>query len=236
MKTTMITVRQKRKIANLIVGLIAINVMYVLSCGKLSSQASLHHYAMLKNDLTVNCDLPVSITSNPTLSIGVLEPLEGVAVSDQSLIVDTAIPATTGASFASLDLAEIGFEVLDETSSILILDHAVHNLSPSPKVSLISMGCKRNGGKHRVNCWKPLRADNATTQPETANVKARKIVGLGNQQPSLGYILGRFNDYRRGLVPLITGFSARPEREDIVYTAPRGVGSSSSSPILTGLV
>ena len=35
-----------------------------------------------------------------------------------------------------------------------------------------------------VNCWKPLRAENATTKLETAIVNAGKVFGLGNQQPS----------------------------------------------------
>jgi hypothetical protein len=38
----------------------------------------------------------------------------------------------------------------------------------------------------------------------------------GNPEPSQGYTLGRCNDYRRGLVLLITGQSARPERDEIV--------------------
>ena len=35
-----------------------------------------------------------------------------------------------------------------------------------------------------VNCWKPLRAENATTKLETAIVNAGKVFGLGNQHPS----------------------------------------------------
>lgn len=35
-----------------------------------------------------------------------------------------------------------------------------------------------------VNCWKPLRAESATTKLETAVVNARKVFGLGDQQPS----------------------------------------------------
>ena len=40
------------------------------------------------------------------------------------------------------------------------------------------------GSNNAVNCWNPLRAVDATTQPETANVTARKEHGLGNQQAS----------------------------------------------------
>jgi len=35
-----------------------------------------------------------------------------------------------------------------------------------------------------VNCWKPLRAMNTTTQMETSNVTVQKVHGLGNQPPS----------------------------------------------------
>lgn len=45
----------------------------------------------------------------------------------------------------------------------------------------------------------------------------------GNLQRSLGYISGTFIDYRRGTVLLITGFSVRPERDEIV-SAPRNRG------------
>ena len=38
----------------------------------------------------------------------------------------------------------------------------------------------------------------------------------GNPEPSHRYTDGRCRDYRRGLVPLMTGKSARPEREEIV--------------------
>jgi hypothetical protein len=42
-----------------------------------------------------------------------------------------------------------------------------------------------------VNCWKPK----------------------GDQQPSLEYTLERFNDYLRGKVPLITGFSSKRRKQ-----------------------
>lgn len=52
----------------------------------------------------------------------------------------------------------------------------------------------------------------------------------GNQQPSRGYTHGRFRDYRRGQVLLITGFSARVSlhtRHDIVRTLEKPRGHSS---------
>lgn len=39
---------------------------------------------------------------------------------------------------------------------------------------------------------------------------------VGNPEPSRRYTGGRCRDYRRGGAPLITGTSARPEREEIV--------------------
>lgn len=39
--------------------------------------------------------------------------------------------------------------------------------------------------KNRVNCWKPLRAHNTTTESVMINVTVGKGMGLGNQQPSL---------------------------------------------------
>ena len=44
----------------------------------------------------------------------------------------------------------------------------------------------------------------------------------GNPEPSQGYTLGRCNDYRRGIVLLITGQSAHPEREEIVCASSNG--------------
>lgn len=39
-----------------------------------------------------------------------------------------------------------------------------------------------------MNCWKPLRDKDTTTQMETSNVTVQKILGLGNQQPSTGWV------------------------------------------------
>ncbi len=45
-----------------------------------------------------------------------------------------------------------------------------------------------------VNCWNTLRANNPTTRPVMVSVTGQKVIGLGDQQPSLLGTGGRFNE------------------------------------------
>jgi hypothetical protein len=46
----------------------------------------------------------------------------------------------------------------------------------------------------------------------------RKNLMRDNPEPSREYTSGRCRDYWRGIAPLITSLSARPEREEIVHS------------------
>lgn len=84
-------------------------------------------------------------------------------------------------------------------SFFLRLRLAIKALFHNQKYMIETPFCQEGILNNRMNSGKP-ETDNA----------------VGNPEPSQEYTLGRCRDYRKGLVPLITGLSVRHESDEIV--------------------
>lgn len=161
------------------------------------------HVAMLKDALPVYDENAIPVIPDETLSLSICGffEKERISVSLPSKPMLIAKPVTHDLAPASFDCAEIGDRVGNEFPGFVFKNsvHASSSLTISLQQTVTVV--KRNEDIKRVNSGEP-RPGNAE----------------GNPERSREYTLGTCNDYRRGKAPLITGMSARPEREEIVYS------------------
>jgi hypothetical protein len=201
---------QNFKVGNIVIQLVAILVVNNLVFAEPSAEMQFHNVPVLVNPAAINLDFTVSVADEKfSFTISEFFSGKGITVTHKALMVHTAQAATADTAVAAIYCADIGLVVFYESSGHIVFNHSAHWL-PSidtcnvygNSIQLIVMGVNRDDGANRVNSGE-LPPGGAEDNPE----------------PSQKYTSGRCNDYRRGLVPLITGLSARLERDDIVYSS-----------------
>lgn len=220
------------KVVDGIVKSVPINMVDNLRLSELPTYVLLHDMPVLKDSGTIReGDFPVTIRDNSTFSVEVPCGDVGISESLESLIVDVTEPfgfmgevapfnGTDEIGFSlGLSLFDVGISMFPgplevhgthspasgrfaATSNAAFCGHSV---PPSIRCDLffeIAHLLEKRNGKHRVNSGNPKFSQE-----------------YGNPEPSRKYTFGRCRDYRRDRVPLITGKSARLEREDIVRSS-----------------
>ena len=177
---------------------------------QLPTEVALHNVTVFKNTLSIDGDEAVSLSADSALPVRSLLPGVRVSMLSEALEMGRAEPQTGDAAITSNNGAAVWHRVASEPSFTVSLD-SIHRLSSLLKVGVSILqnttGRKWNDGAKRVNSGNPLTGG-----------------AEGNPEPSRGYTPGRCRDYRRGPVPLITGKSARPERDEIVHSPRKRVG------------
>lgn len=219
-----------RQISNAVVTSISIDVMDNFGLEKLSSYAPFNNTAMFKDASAVNSDFEIAIWNDSPCSARPDFGEQWVSMFIESLIMDIAKPMGFICLNATRDCAkEISFSFChsfpDVWIPILSSSLEMHGTEiPASGWAIASMNgaivgydippetdglyhenaspVKRNHHDNWVNSGEPLAGH-----------------AEGNPERSRGYTPETCRDYRRGIVPLITGLSAQPEREEIVRSA-----------------
>lgn len=188
------------KVRYCIVELVAVFVVNNLSFANGPSKISLHDSPMFKDLISINRNHPVPVIDSP-FSVGSSLAEKRITMISQPGVMHRAESFASDSLSAFLNAAKVGLSVLGKSSGCRVFDHSIHrNSSLACSLSRLQMDVKKNRSAKRVN-----------------SVEALVGCGpMGNTEPSLEYILGRCNDYRRGSVLLITGKNARRESDDIV--------------------
>jgi hypothetical protein len=190
------------KIVNGIIEFVAVAMMDEFIVGERTTQEIFHDKSMLIDSFTISpqdliprfCKIISDFTISPFFA------KVNVSISLEAEQMHIAKSMSSYSKRTPINLANIGLNMFGEFSGYRVFNHPMHYLSSLiTKMPQMQTVVKRN-----------IRAN----WVKSVNPKSSK--GYGNTEPSRGYIPGRCNDYRRGLVPLITGMSARPERDEIV--------------------
>jgi hypothetical protein len=194
----------KQKVLKRVVELVSVYVVDNLVRAKSSAEMFFHNVTMLKSRaafglydfVTMIPDVAVPFSVSSLFS----EKRIAISLKPKPVLVAEAVPSYRLAT--PFNFAKIRGIMFLETAAHRVFNHSVHCLS-SITTSLLQtlMVVNRNDGSQRVN----------SGEAPTGNA-------VGNPEPSRRYTAGRCNDYRSGLVHLMTGMSARPEREEIVYS------------------
>lgn len=184
-----------------IVKFVPVQMMDNFASQKGSSESMSHNMAMLKDTSTVQGNNPISLSGNSSFPVSRFSTEIGITIADESLVMATAKSFANNRRFAT-NRADIRLGMFLEFASFGVFNNAVHLPSFLTNIPQIKTVIKKDAGKNGVNSGEAL-TDGAE----------------GNPEPSRGYTYGRCNDYRRGKAPLITGMSAPPERDDIVYSS-----------------
>jgi hypothetical protein len=186
----MVTTECNNEIVGIVVEFVPVSMVNNFVVPEPSSENKFGNMSMLKNSLPIYNENAVAMITNEALSfsVGSLFSKEGISISLPSKPMFIAESMTSNLNSTSLNRTKIlggmGYE-----SSGFVFNHTVHTLSPIDcSLPRIIMDVNRDEDNQRMNSGK-LLLDNAKDNPER----------------SLEYTLGTCNDYRRGIVPLITG-------------------------------
>jgi hypothetical protein len=201
MNFRMIRTRNNFKVANYIIAFVAIFMVNNLTIKQLPAKMSFHDKPMFKNTFSINIKQQITVAdSSRSSSSFILE--EWVAMFPKPHVMFKAKSISMNFCRTFLDITNIGNGVSCKSARCLVFNHSVHYVpSLTYSIQQLQMEVNRDNRVKRMNSVKLL-----TGHAED------------NTEPSCGYIHGRCNDYWRGLIPLITRNSVRPERDEIVYS------------------
>jgi hypothetical protein len=219
MKMRMRTPGNKLKIRKFIIQLVAINMMNQLLGRQLSAQVLFHYMTMFQDKFSVNCNNPITLCGNSSFTASSPLSKMGIAISVPSQIVAITHSPFFGwllaiqtnllrkrkrmVAFTGTKLTSSSFDPrrFDMELFPAVLAIFYHGSPPEKQYMTDTSHVSRGKRENRMNSGKPV-TDNA----------------VGNPEPSPWYTKGRCRDHRRGLAPLITGLSVRPERDEMIRT------------------
>src|SRR5574343_135844 len=206
MEFHMLASRDPNQIAKFIIHLVSVKMMNDLVRSEWPSQDLFCKVAVNGDSSSVDGNGRISLSPDSSFSIGSFFPKVRIAIPCISKIVHIAETISSHRFLAAFDRTKIGIGMLLKFS-VLPFNHAFHLLSSlTLSRSVVYDNTTEKKGQEE-------RCAKAGEFRETPNA-----LGEGNPEPSREYTLGRCRDYRRSRVSLITGKSARLERDEIVHS------------------